>query len=198
LFPFSSSVSYLLPCSSFSPFALHCSLPLLKQVGFFFGFEPTTSLLLLVAIDQSDVTFCLFTAPNKNCIPIDYRNGSRYLDKDAEVVILIHGWNTNATTQWYKNVTDAFLTRHHKKYNIIQVDYTKVSTENYLSAVRNVPEVGKSRFLKALQFLSDHALSRLNRGLCRKSDQGRGPFKRCTPRGTLPRWSNRRICRAVR
>lgn len=67
----------------------------LKQVGFFFGIERTTSLLLLAAVDEStrNVTFYLFTAPNKNCVCIDYRNGSKYVDS----------CDTKGITQWCKN-----------------------------------------------------------------------------------------------
>lgn len=46
------------------------------------------------------------------------------LEENVEVVFLIHGWMENRGASWYEELTDAFLSRKDKVYNIIQVDWS--------------------------------------------------------------------------
>lgn len=67
--------------------------------------------------------------------------------------VLIHGWTVNSNVTWVVELTTELLNQ--SDCNVITVDYTAISELDYLSAVNDVPYVGKCTILLVTEKLWD-------------------------------------------
>ncbi|XP_063922268.1 endothelial lipase-like [Zophobas morio] len=101
-------------------------------------------------VNDHDVTFYLFTRQESN-VPIPLQ-GNTTIDLSKNSKLIIHGWIDNHNRSWYHHLTDAYLT--HGDYNVIHVDWGRVSKSFYASSAANTQIVGRyvATFLLNHQF----------------------------------------------
>lgn len=89
-------------------------------------------------IAENEVTFLLFTrqAKNKSISEHDVK----LVEASKPVKIITHGWNSDAKNEWFANMVKAFLGKG--DYNVITVDWSKLSHQEYAVASQNTHGVG--------------------------------------------------------
>lgn len=92
-------------------------------------------------VEESHVTYYLFTRENiEHYITLNPSNPVQ-LNTSKRIVFIVHGWTENRRKLWYNEIKNAFL-RKDDVY-VVQVDYEKPASQNYVDAVSAVPDVGK-------------------------------------------------------
>lgn len=89
-------------------------------------------------IPENEVQFRLFTRKTKNKTVSEH--DVRLVEASKPVKIITHGWNSDAENEWFVNMVNAFLKKG--DYNVITVDWSKLSHQEYAIATQNTHGVG--------------------------------------------------------
>lgn len=86
----------------------------------------------------SGITFSLYDR-NHSEIALKLAN-CEALIHDKNTIFLVHGWNENGLTPWYKEIVNEYLKRG--DYQIVAVDWQLMAAEAYHKSVVNTRKVG--------------------------------------------------------
>lgn len=81
-----------------------------------------------VDISKDDLQFLLYDS-TKETTAIDFENPLEFLNPSNPTKIIIHGWKDNGKKKWVQEM--AFYYNQKGSYNVIAVDWSKISTKNY-------------------------------------------------------------------
>lgn len=62
------------------------------------------------------------------------------MEASKSVKFITHGWNSDAKNEWFVNMVNAFLRKG--DYNVITVDWSTLSHQEYAIATQNTRGVG--------------------------------------------------------
>nr|AIY34737.1 lipase 8 [Lygus lineolaris] len=99
-------------------------------------------------LDCNSVQFYLVTRTNANyggveaCLQQTTTLFNGTFNESKPTKILVHGWRNSRKTEFTTNITDSYLNA--MDVNVIQVDWSAIAEQDYITARLAVPNVGKT------------------------------------------------------
>lgn len=97
--------------------------------------------VIKIEVEEQDVTYYLYTRYNPEQYIFIHPSNPLQLNTNKKLIFLVHGWTGSRHTTWYNDLKNALLKTD--DVYVIQIDYAIPASQNYVSAVLSVPDVGK-------------------------------------------------------
>lgn len=90
-------------------------------------------------LNLDDVVLYLYTnSQNATVLTMDNLDE---VDVNTMLVFIVHGWTATINATWVQELTQAYLKE--KKYNVVQVDWSKPANKTYSQSAGYVDDIGK-------------------------------------------------------
>ncbi|XP_035447525.2 pancreatic triacylglycerol lipase-like [Spodoptera frugiperda] len=129
--------------------------------------EPDVKVLNDIERNPADNQYLLFTRRNPNNPQSLVINDAASItnsnfNPNAPTVVVVHGWLSNQNTNPNPTIRDVYLKK--LETNVIVMDWRRLASRDYVTAVRGVPAVGRGlgQFLAFLSQVTGQPLTRMH------------------------------------
>lgn len=89
--------------------------------------------------NEGDVNLYLYTNSINGLLLTE--NNLDQVEVNSKIVVVIHGWSGSINHTWIREITKGYLDK--ENYNVILVDWAKIASQLYTTALGYVDDIGK-------------------------------------------------------